>query len=437
VRIVVATALTIALVATGLLLALEIAVLIAPTPRSPAAGDRNQDIATHANGVEIRAFYAAANAILAGNGTPPATTGAAPRLPVPTQTGDAVLTHLKTLAGQGVGRLEVEGFVGDGRQVSVLVAGYRPVRTDDSPDGAGAPLWRTVDTVRLADGAIVAYAPGPIPSSPPLPLPPATLAALPGAMDVSLARIELAPEAIVSPFMAPYPHLLVVESGTLTVSGRHRVALARAGDAAFAPWPTGANDFDLVLGPGDAMLLPEGLGMMLRNENPAPVSAFSLLIAPPEALAALRGDDGNEAFTVLRMHDPANVAQPIARGDGVFTTALATTRLADGSERPRSIRVETDAILMAPGDRLPPASADQTTLVVVESGMVSVSRLAVASSEGAAHDPGEDNRVVRGGEAVALAAGSTPMLDNGSTSPAEVLLFQITVVSDGSSPVPG
>jgi hypothetical protein len=434
-RTAMAIVLTIALIATGLLLALDIATHIAPGPDLPAPGG---DIAaTAAYAAAIHAFYDAANARLNGGRIPSPDADAAPRSTGSARAADAMGTHLSALWRQGVGRLEIEGIAGGSREVSVLVAGYPRTLNIGPNDAAPAPLWRTIDTVGVVDGTVVEYAPGPILEPDPPPLPVATLAALPGAMDVFLARIELAPEAIVAPFMAPYPHLLVVESGTLTMSGRHRVALARAGDAAFSPWPVGANDPHVALGPGDAVLLPEGLGMMLRNEGLAPVSAFSLLIAPPDALAALRGDDGNEAFTVLRMHDPRGIGQPIARSDGAITTALATTPLADASERPRSIRVETTAVLMAPGDRLPPVSADQTTLVVVKSGMVSVSGLAAEPRGAVTHDPGEDNRVVRGGEAVALAAGATPVLDNSSTSPADVLLFQITVVSDGSSPVPG
>ena len=428
----VAIVLTIALVATGLLLARDIAVLVAPGPGLPALEGQS---APTASAAQVRAFYDTANVLLrSGNsrsiGDPLASLTGSPPID------DVVLGHLGDLSRLGVGRLEVEGVVG-GQKVLALVAGY-PAGAATSPDaGAAVPLWRTIDTLILGAGEIVDFVPGPIPPAAPLPLPAATFAALPGAMAVSLARIELAPGAVLSSFMAPYPHLLLIESGTLTVGTRHHIGLARAGGEAFSRWPTAGSEQSVSLGPGDAITLPEGAKATLRNEGLAPVSAFSLLIVPGAALATPPRDDGNDTFTIVRMHDPTATGQPVPRGDGITTTALTAVPLASASPRSRSIRVETNIVLLEPGAQMTPVTRDRVTMVAVSSGTLSVSGATTWPSMATQRDASPANRLLRGGEAAGFTPDSAPTLQNAAGVTVELRAFEIVVAPDGASPEPG
>ncbi|HEU0113732.1 MAG TPA: nuclear transport factor 2 family protein [Thermomicrobiales bacterium] len=392
-----------------------------------------------------RGFYAALNTMLAGGDGAPLTALVAPdvvvHLPNQRFVGSApLLAYSAALGGASPGlRLELEALLVDGDQVATTVdpivpTSAVPVDTLSRPALPGNAQER----FRLAHGRVAEYWSDLAADDLPRSLPPLTVRLWPGAKEAGLARFTFPPGAELAELVAPDPHLLLVETGDLTVALVGQAQLVR-GDDIRAGWqPTGTAP--LVLRPGDALYIPAGVTHTLLNATANGASLLGVLLYGPDELAAMRQPTPDRVSRLLTMYATGLVAAPDVWTGGATVELLAQ---ADNCGPAQAAALTVRWLPLAPEQRLAAHPVAGVELLAIETGAVllgasrnSGMRLGRVSGADAALNQDADAAVmpdvIMGGDGIALSSGISAPIANAGRAPVRVIL--VTVAPSPTAP---
>jgi predicted SnoaL-like aldol condensation-catalyzing enzyme len=447
VRSVLAAVLTTALLVTGVLVAIDLALLI--EPGSFIAASESADLAPSDDLRLVHAFYDAANAFLSGENAMALTAVVSPQVrthvgtAAPAGGPAALAAHFASLQRQGDLRLRVVRLVADDGELTTMVEAYpatqlEPVNANEQVP----PLWRTIDRLRIEGGMIAEYWPGAVESRPLPPLPRFTVSIFPEETTISLARLEVGPGAVLRPLDVPFPQLVLVENGTLVISRQLALSVARASESTFTWRPAASSPEELLLGPGDAVLVPADTGQAIANRADEPASLISMLVAPHAALFGPKHNFTTDELTAVAMHDPARVGRRTAWASGVTTETLAVGDLPTITATTGLLELVGKQITLDPGERTPPATFPGLTFGIVSSGILHVAitpttdggaATAVASPE--AQDPG--SRLLRAGDAASVAPGAIVSMENVGATRLDLMLIEANRAAGVATPAYG
>jgi hypothetical protein len=172
---------------------------------------------------------------------------------------------------------------------------------------------------------------------------------------IDLARLTFPPRTGGDSRAFPGPLLLVVASGILTIHADAPVQLLRAGPPARAA-------HDLLLRPGDGLLLPAATSAAVRNDQPVPAVVLAAGVFPAPATQSKLGQA--DAVSWAAVWSPGASVQPLAGGwliglaPGPATITLRRVSLPPGrslllpAPGPVNLAVETGALTLAVGGGL-------------------------------------------------------------------------------------
>jgi predicted ester cyclase len=286
---------------------------------------------------------------------------------------DGLMRTLLTIRAAFTG-LEVtaEDVVAGGDRVAVRLAfhGSRHSDLHGPPLEPASVTWREIDILRIADGAIVERWTAGDGVGLFWEVGPPVLAQVAGPAMVALARFTYAPGTESAGLTLPGPGLLVVERGILTVEGGAWVAIGRPARDGSGDDPTIVPDgTEAMAEPGDAIVLPLGVGAV-RNDGATPVMALGVaLFAPPNLDSigsayvpsnggAITGAAPALALVLAGFADsrelpPGVIVEPIAR--------MAVTTLPNGP-----VTVGLGRAVLPPGIGLPLRNVPGLALLAVE-----------------------------------------------------------------------
>lgn len=392
---------------TGIALLGASAIVAMPTRELGSFGA--PDPVAEANAALVRRFYDAINTSVATGDPTPLVAFVAPdfadRAPPAgiAPTGGGFMKHVV-----GLGRifptmhLQVEDLEAHGDLVLARV------RVDGLAQGvflgatiSGEPAaWAGLDLYRIADGRIAERwtADG-------LPILPRALAQTPLARPPAVAftrlvRVTYAPGAV-QPWFATLGSLFVAaERGTLTVRVGGEAALTHAGEAdtGTSPSAIASPTGDLLLGPGDALLLPSGARFSARNTGDEPVSVLTLALHPWSPGAP----EGSQFIW------------PDASLPDVEAQVLFEDVATDLPEGPATIAL--GRVALAPRSTLTTAGATGPWLAVVEAGALQI------------ETPTAHGTTLRAGQGTLVPAASAPTFRNMGDGQLVVLL--VTIMPD-------
>ena len=231
-------------------------------------------------------------------------------------------------------------------------------------DGRIAP-WPKIDLLRLAEGSVAerwvigdaGVVVRPVVQTRLDPFPPE-------AESVGLIRITLAPGARVTKEIDAAMALFAVEAGEVLVRGAGEAALVDAGGESAEGFDAVARSADRVLLAGDAVVVPVGVHLQLRNESAAP--AVALGIALTAAIAQPGGVLGG-----VRVAGQIREQMPVLDWPvGVTVEPLAADTA--GSLPAGAISLTLDRATLGPRASLPPHAAAAVELLAVESGRLAL-----------------------------------------------------------------
>ena len=332
------------------------------------------------------AFYAAVNAMLAGDAGNALADVVGPTIAVGRDAGHqhsgvaALVDYVATLRRQGALELEPGPPLTDGSMLAVPIA-IRRAR--DAPHAlAGdtdAPLGMTIDLLNIVGERVVAYWPGTVVLSPPAP-PPTVFPVESGEMALSLARIQL-PAGATLDLGRPGPQLLLIESGSLLLhpeertassAGNEDVAVARVGETTYTQLTTmrgrvvGRN---VVLNAGDALRLSRSSDFAVDVAGAEPAVLLSLRLAPRAEVRDPTDVRPHDGLTLAGAHNPSSFDR-ITWPDGAVTQTLAvTTDLRIPSEG-GTVSLRTTHLLLPPGATEQMPAVDSARIVLVEAGVL-------------------------------------------------------------------
>jgi hypothetical protein len=418
--------LTAAMVVMGALVALDLGALLStPSLLAPHSSDTTASGDTYL----VQEFYAAANAVLAGDSPETLAAIVAPNLETigpadtdaPGRGQDGLTDHLTRLRKRGAIVLDVVRIMGTGNDIAALIE-TRMAAPSGTPASLVPPATTSqmVEVFRLEAGRIVAYWPGTLRDVPLPSLPALTVAAPAEEVGVSLARMELGPQTSPTLLRSPFPHVLLVESGALAVPRHGALAVALNGAPRFFELPASTGEM-LLLAPGDALLVPADGWFELRNAGDAPAAALSLHLAPRAALFTPPQASRLEAPTLQALHDPGRVGSRVTWGNNVITESLAYGVLPDPDPALAALAALTvsgAALPIEPGEQASPLPPGDLRFVVVQAGTFSLA----GSPSGMA-----PSRLYRAGEAIVAETGQTPLLDNAGPTRLDLLVLSVAL----------
>jgi hypothetical protein len=389
----------------------------------------------------IATFYDAANALLAGESSTLLATVIAPDIEIHAGNGPAasgergMRDYLEGLRLRGAGALTVVRQIGSSDEIAVVIEAH-DARSGAGPSTATAPRWRTVDLFRMDAGMIAGYWPGSL-ENPALPsLPSLALPASAETMSVSLGRLEIGPDAEPTPLVAPVPHLLIVETGTLAISRDSSFEFARAGSSHFVSEAADPGAGELVAGPGDALLLPAVDSHLVRNPGKSSASALSLLVAPSALIFHQTRAGTATQLTVDLMHDGWRIGRRTTWDTNVVTESLAVKHLPLNRNLTET-SLHGSQLALEPGQRHPPLTPGKLRLAVVRSGVVGVS--VITSDTVPISVPNPDSELAAApdhlfwaGDVFWIESSEAPVLANAGVAPVDILLIDIVPLADDS-----
>jgi hypothetical protein len=423
-----ATFLLLAVLVTGALVAVDLAMLLA----NP--GDQHPHLtAPDASSNDVRlihAFYEAANQVMAGAGDKALSTVAAPRIELhhigPPQGGNTqVAAYFAALSRTGPLQFHVARIVSDETGYLVMVDVAHASSYDSVSGERNLSLrWTTTDRFEIAQGLIEDYWPGrlPMPAMPPLPQ--VHLERIPRNAVSALARLELAPSTSQRALQIPAQQLLIVESGEVVLESREPVRVSRGG----APWrdeQMGADPTEKrILAPGDAVLAPDG-GLRLSNRQLEPASLLSVLIASRDELYGPKHALSDDLLVAIAMHDPKRLASPSTWASGVTSTALAVANLPVTAF---SLDVSSRTVSLAPGQQCAACTNTAVAFAIVTAGFLEIaldnpSDASATSTPSATATPSA--RLLWPGDATTLNRDAPPSLENAGPSELTVSLIEL------------
>ena len=225
----------------------------------------------------------------------------------------------------------------------------------------------------------------------------------------------------------------------LSVSRRSALAVARAGEPTFFDLPASLAADDVVLTAGDALLLSEEAGPRLRNPSAAHASLLSVLIAPRAVLFDLKHALPKDALTVTGMHDPWRVGSRVTWPEGAVSETLAVSFFAGPSAGTGIVELTAMPASLRPGQQLPPLPADSLRVLIAQSGTLNI----LGNDIVRAYEPSmrpfylkAANRLLRAGEAMSIATGESPTIENTGARAADLLIIQAVVNGAGPAATP-
>lgn len=432
-RSIFAAFLTIAVILTGALVALDLALVLGISPI--VEGPRRENPAASDDASLVHSFYKAANDLLSGEGESNLITFVTPHLRVHsgaggTSDGFSTLTsHFTTLRRQGDVRLQVVQVIGEDRDFTALVEAHATTQ-NSSPESSERhpPLWLTIDRFRVQDGMIDEYWPGAIESRPLPALPHVALSEIPSGAVLSLSRLELGPEVTLRALAIPAPQLLFVESGVVTLAAPGTASVSRAGDARLDVRPPSSNADDILLGPGDAVLIQPGSGQGLVNPGDEPVALLSMLIAPRDALYGSRHHHSLDMLVAAGMHDPARLSRRTIWATEVVSETLAIGSLHEATSPLNAVHLTGRQLVIEPGESAIRSESSQLTFVIVSSGLMSAGPATAPGTRLATPPPGAPEfRLLRSGDALAVLAEDPVFLKNAGATRLDLAIIEVAV----------
>lgn len=429
----IAVMLAIAMLVTSVVIALDLAAL----PRAPLhAVATDFGASTGANHEPLlRAFYDEANTLLAGEHAPMLATVVSPEVETHAAAGSAVRGeaglrgYLESSRQHGAISLAVVQVIAGGADSAVVV------------DAREQPSLRRrrVDLFRIEGGMIVGYWPGAASANATMPLPTITMPVSSETLGVSLTRLELGPGAEPTTLSSPIPHVLLIESGVLTISRKHSFQLARAGESNLALHAADPGAKDMLLGPGDALLFSESASYPVWNDGLSSASALSLLAVPQAVLFQQVRAGSYTRPSVKTMHDGWRVGRRIAWDNNTFTETLAVKHLPDSPMT--GIELQSSQISVESGQRVPPLPPGKLRLAIVRSGVVGVSVINSDAVSIAAPNPDSQlavaaNHLFWAGDAFWIEAVEAPVLANAGVTPLDILLIDVVPLEAESGATP-
>ncbi len=244
-----------------------------------------------------------------------------------------------------------------------------------------------------------------------------------GMKQTALVRFALPPGATLDDVTLPGPHVLLPETGVVTVMVDGRAQVARA-DALDAGWSLAAPNQEIALGPGDALLIPAGGRHTIRNDTAAGATMLGLLVF---TLSDIAGVPNLPPLTNLYASAP--YGRPTQQ-DAVTATLLA--RGFDGCAACPTAAMRVIWLPLASGQSVAPQQVAGMAFLAVEAGAVLTREPDPASlstgsgSDGASASPAEvgvpEPRVIAAGEAIAQSGRSARVVAAANAAASLVLI---------------
>ncbi|HEU5431262.1 MAG TPA: hypothetical protein VFU81_06355, partial [Thermomicrobiales bacterium] len=273
-------------------------------------------------------------------------------------------------------------------------------------DGRIAEYWRSSD---VQDGTG---------SLPPLPLPPWL-----GAKQAGLARFAFPPGAALDDLVTPEPHLILAETGTLTVSLDGQAWFARMADGAWGL--TAPAEQTLTFRPRDALLVPVGVHHTIRNGSTGGASMLGLLLYSAIDLTT-KPWLSKTAPTKLEVIYSGSPISQREEWNGHASIELLARAFDIGAARGTPTLTIT-WLSLEPGQTLLPHPVGGVELLAAEAGSVLAGRARHdidTGTDGQSSTEAEAS-VVTAGAAVAFPTGLSAPVVNGGTEPARLLLVAV------------
>jgi hypothetical protein len=283
---------------------------------------------------------------------------------------------------------------------------------------------------------IADYWPGSLENPASASLPSLVIPASAESMDVSLARLELGPHAAPTPLVAPVPHLLIVETGTLAISRNSSFEFAPGGASHFVPMAADHSAGELLAGPGDALLLPAVDSHLVRNPGESSASALSLLVAPSALIFHQTRPEADTHLTVDLLHDGSRIGQRTTWDTNVVTEPLAVKHLPINRNL-TATSLHGSQLSLEPGQRHSPLTPGTLRLAIVRSGVVSVSVITSDTVPIAIPNPDSElaaapNHLFWAGDTFWIEASEAPVLANAGVAPVDILLIDVVPLTEDS-----
>ncbi len=387
---------------------------------------------TTAQSAVIHGFYDAVNGILAGGDPAAIDRYVAPDVVVHGADGDidgraALAARLRTFGATSPG-LSVH-------LVALIVEGNRAAATvEQSASMQPAPGLRIegpafqpaeTEQFRLVGGQIAEYWQAPDDRGTTRVLPPAPLSLWLGAKQAGLARFAFPPGAEVDDLLAPGPHLILPESGVLTVSLDGPAEIARADAVGWRP--TTSAESPLTLRPGDALLVPADVVHTIRNRTAAGASMLGVLLSwrmtsPPQSSRMSPGPP-----TLFSMYNAGPIAERNVWDGGATIEALARSMDICAARQDSTLTVAW--LRLDAGQSIAARPTVGVELLTAQSGtlLVGQSHPALATNRDSADQATgfaapEEPAVLMTGDGVAFSTGLTGSVTNTGNAPAMALL---------------
>jgi SnoaL-like domain len=414
---------------------------------NPAASSAGSPAAA-ARSAPIRGFYVAVNSLLAGGEARALDPFVAPGVVV--HAPDGQISGLPALAARiaalGVAspglRFEIDDLMVDEDRAVATVesAASAPLASDLDIQGASAPR-QTTERFRLAAGRIVEYWPAPADPNATRSLPPLTVPLWLGTKQVAMARFAFPPGAALVDLVAPGPHLLLPETGTLSVSVEGQAELTSAAGV----WLPTVAEQPLTLHPGDALLVPGAVHHTIRNGTAAAASMLGVQFYSNVDLTGGKPPPTPALGLYIYGSSPVGLSE---HWNGDASTELLARGLDICSARETSsLRVAW--LSLDPGQSLAPRRVAGAELLAVNAGalLVGVAHPAIPTdpnalrpgstpSRGSGVDESAAAQVAMAGDAVVFATGLSAPIVNTGTEPARLLLVAAGPPDDGGPTSP-
>jgi predicted SnoaL-like aldol condensation-catalyzing enzyme len=380
----------------------------------------------------VRRFYAATNAILAGNSPAALEKTVAPGLiehPPGMPSGDraALVRRLSSLhrAAPGV-QLGLLSSVEDGAWAAARVRplGLRPIVHGVPLDLAPEPPAQT-EFFRIDDGKIVEYWPGGTVIAVPQALPP--IAATPWFTDtaVSLAQLTFPSGAGLSDLHSRVEHLILLESGELSVSLSGPASLfevARPDAGWQARLESGQ---ELALRAGDALLIAPGTRHSIANVHAGSATMLGVEMFPIVAPNPTKHQGPADPSQLAGIYDPRWV-NTWATSDRHVVSNVVAVGIAVARTGPCTAVAQTQVSVtrfsLGPGEGLPAHPVAGIELMAINPGGLEVATPNAASASTPAAAPGTvSNAPLRNADGLFFSPPSAPPLRNAGPFPLKLV----------------
>lgn len=424
-RPLIAMLLLLALIVTGSLVAADILQFLGPTrdrlQYQPAAAANDARL--------IDAFYGGANQIISGADPRALLAVAAPEMllheagSAQHQGIESLTTYFAAMARPVPMRFQVRRVVPDDKGYLVLLDVMADaVPTTSIANPAAIQQWTTTDKLAISKGMVREYWPGAVPLLPLPGMPGLKLDALSNPAVAALARLEIAPGAVMRELNIPARQMIVVEHGAIRLRTPGAVRISRGG----GPWREEEVRADTSqtqspvpeLEAGDAALAPAA-GLSLSNDQAEPASVLSILITAQQVLNAPKYKLSEAMLVAVGMHDPRRQGESTRWDTGVTSTPLAAIDLPDDMS---AMAIAGSSRVVATGERCSECIAAPFGFAVITSGLMD---LTSDVSDSSPDNSAQSARLLWAGDAASITPSHSVALANAGPSPLILFIFRL------------